>query len=389
MTWNLRQEYKCKDYPSLKHYYWTKESKTPPSGIIGVHRLIKEECKPIASLLILPGTWSSGEQLSANTVDDDWKRNEDIDEPFFWANRCIDVYLMDYRTHFLSPEKDPSEFGFMVDWGWEQWINDIKEVVEFIKEISSFKRVFLAGESFGGLATVNFATLFPEDLESLILLDGGPILRQPTNSLDFDGLLEKIKNTKSWAMEVGGTKGALFLFKYIDKNPNAPPTNPVTGEPLEPRINPITGEKWNNILEWATFTLYSGWGPGLLTNVYAGYNDPRVLVHTMSTFDRYWPIRIYLETQTMLDWKECPYLKYDFDNMYSKISLPILDIISGFGLSAGRLSNNPFPGNRPYSMILLEKYGHLDVYNGSHCKVDVSIPVVSAIYSRVYKTQIR
>ncbi|TRM77112.1 alpha/beta hydrolase [Sulfolobus sp. A20-N-F8] len=384
----ILKEYMSKDFPHIKHTFWSKEAKTPPVGEynkIGVHRLVNENCsKLVSAILVLPGTWSSGEQLSSN--EDRWSRNENVDEPFFWANRCIDVYLMDYRTHFVPIEKDSSELEFMINWGWEQWINDIKEVVDFVKDISSNQKIFLVGESFGGLASINYATQFQDDLNGLILLDGGPVIRQPSNSLNFNELLEEMRRKKSWVMEVGGGKGALFLFKYIDENPLANPINPLTGEALSPPINPITGEKWNNILEWATFILYIAWGPGMLTNVYEGFNDPKVLIHTMATFDRYWTSRIYLETQAMLDWEECPYTKYDFDNLYSNIKIPILDVISRFGISIGRLTNNPLIGStsRSYNLITLDKYGHLDVYNGTYSKRDVAIPVLSWIYSKAY-----
>ncbi|TRM93030.1 alpha/beta hydrolase, partial [Sulfolobus sp. A20-N-G8] len=104
----ILKEYMSKDFPHIKHTFWSKEAKTPPVGEynkIGVHRLVNENCsKLVSAILVLPGTWSSGEQLSSN--EDRWSRNENVDEPFFWANRCIDVYLMDYRTHFVPIEKD-------------------------------------------------------------------------------------------------------------------------------------------------------------------------------------------------------------------------------------------------------------------------------------------
>ncbi|MFW9784584.1 MAG: M28 family peptidase, partial [Candidatus Heimdallarchaeota archaeon] len=149
-----------KAYPELREYIWQmRRAPYGPFDRIGVHRLVKAGIEPEGVVFVLPGTWSNGEQLTSNPPEDWWTADEDHSFAFYLANRNFDVYSIDYRTHFVNPYLNPPELGFMANWGWDQWIGDIKEAVELSKAVSGVKRVYLAGDSFGGSATMNYASM--------------------------------------------------------------------------------------------------------------------------------------------------------------------------------------------------------------------------------------
>ncbi|MFX1417952.1 MAG: alpha/beta hydrolase [Promethearchaeota archaeon] len=373
-------------YPDLREYIW--EQERPPYGPfdrIAVHRLVKTGIKPEGVVFILPGTWSNGEQLTSNPPDDMWTHDEDHSFAFYLANRNFDVYAIDYRTHFVNQYSNPPDLAFMADWGWDEWISDIKEAVELAKAVSGDDRVYIAGDSFGGGAAMNYASVYwEEDIKGILLRDGGTGAKYPelvTNSYNLPAIIAGMIATGQWASEVGGTPGSIFIMKYADENPTAPPINPYTGDPLEPVINPFTGLPWGNIQEWAAFAIYMAWGPGVVSNIYGGYGDPAVMIHIDATFDRYWPSRLSLESAAIRDWDNCPYVSFDFDDHYCEIDVPILAFTSElmglayFGPFRHGIANPDFTGE------YLWGYGHLDVYSGEYSAEDVSQPTYEWLMS--------
>ncbi|MFX1501779.1 MAG: alpha/beta hydrolase [Promethearchaeota archaeon] len=378
-------------YPELREYVW--ETERPPFGSydrIGLHRLVKEGIKPEGVVFLLPGTWSNGEQLTSNPPDDYWTHDEDHSFGFFLANRNFDVYAIDYRTHFVPQYLSPEDLSFMADWGWDYWISDIKKAVELAKEVSGVKKIFIAGDSFGGSAASNYASMYwKEDLKGILLRDGGSAAKYPegvTNTTNLPALIAYMESTESWASEVGGSPGSIFIMQYADQHPDAPPINPFIPSdpptPLEPQENPFTGEPWANITEWAAYMLYIAWGLGAVTNIYGGYGDPRVMIHIDATFDRYWPTRLSYESAAIRNWDNCPYVSFDFDDHYHEIDVPLLAFASElFGLAyfgdfVHWIANPDFTG------YILTGYGHLDVYSGEYSKEEVSQPTYEWLMNR-------
>jgi len=377
-----------KAYPDLRETIW--QVTRPPYGPydkIGLHRLVKKGIEPEGVVFILPGTWSNGEQLTSNPPDDWWTHDEDHSFGFFLANRNFDVYAIDYRTHFVNPLLEPEDLSFMADWGWDQWISDIKLAVDLAKEISGVKKLFIAGDSFGGSAAMNYASMYwEEDLKGILLRDGGTGAKYPQlvdNEYDLPAMIAYIKSTGNWYSEVGGTPGSIFIMQYADRYPYAPANYPGTDIPLEPQENPLTPEEdpWANITEWAAFMIYMAWGAGAVSNIYEGYGDPRVMIHIDATFDRYWPTRLNLESAAISDWDNCPYVTYDFDDHYHEIDVPLLGFTSElFGL----VYWGPFIhwiANPDFTGYYLERFGHLDVYSGEYSKEKVSEPTYEWLMS--------
>ena len=368
--WTLVAERDVKAYPDLMETVWQKVPLELPNDDydkIGLHRLVKAGTEPLGVLFICPGTWSSGEQLISNPPEDPWTKYENYTQSIYWANRGFDVYSIDYRSHFVPIYLSLNQLSFMADWGWDQWISDIKEAVDKAKEVSGAERIYMAGSSFGGIAAMNYASLYwKEDLKGLIMLDPGAAglldgvgakNPNPTNTYDLPAAIAEMNAAGTWGSELSGP-GVTFVYKYADANPGAP--------------SPVPG--FDNITEYLTYAIYWAWGPGGVSNLYGGYGKPRVIIHTLATLDRYWPTRLSLETTAYSDWANCPDVTHDFDEHYSEIDVPLIAYQSHY---FGFLNYGPFQhgiANPDLTAIILWGYGHLDVYSGEYSQGDVSAP---------------
>ena len=96
----------------------------------------------------------------------------------------------------------------------------------------------------------------------------------------------------------------------------------------------------------------------------------------------YWPVRLSLESSAILDWNNCPYVTYDFDDHYDEVDVPLLAFTSQlFGLNYW----GPFRhgiANPDFTGIYLWGYGHLDVYSGEHSEANVSKPTYEWLMNR-------
>ena len=382
--WTQTTQRGLKAYPDLMETVWQKKASAPPNGlydIIGLHRVVKTGIKPIGALFICPGTWGSGEQMISNPPTDPWTKTENDTEALYWANRGFDVYSIDYRTHFVPTNLPNPSLAFMANWGWDQWISDIKEAVDKTKEVSGAEKIYMAGQSFGGIAAMNYATLYgQQDLKGLIMLDAaafgltdglGAKNPNPTNSFNLTNAIAQMNTAGTWANETDS--GALFTFQYADQNPGAPAEFP-PGTPVTPPVNPFTNEPWANITDWATFVTVWGWGYAGISNINEGYGNAAVDIHICATFDGYWPTRLQLEATAYSDWDNCPDITHDFDDHYSSIDVPLLAFQSQyltypqFGAFKDGIANPVF------STTVLSGYGHLDVFSGVYSARDVSAP---------------
>ena len=165
-----------KAYPDLREYVWQKNASLAPNGPydkIGLHRLVKTGIEPKGVVFILGcPMWGVGEQRISNPPGDNWTKYANYSDAIYWANRGFDVYAIDYRSHFVPKSLNASQLSFMADWGWDQWISDIKEAANKVKAVSGSSKFFIAGECSGGEAALNYATKYwKDDLEGIILLD--------------------------------------------------------------------------------------------------------------------------------------------------------------------------------------------------------------------------
>ncbi len=166
------------------------------------------------------------------------------------------------------------------------------------------------------------------------------------------------------------TSGIYFRDQYAFKNPGAPAEYP-PGTPLQPTINPLTNRTWANITEYLGFQFSTA----KTSNLNGGLGNITADIYWTAMGDRYWPVRLSIENSAIFDWTNCPDVTFDFDEYYKNINVPLLSYTSElFGYPMrGNLTNGL--GTTDFTSILLPKYGHLDVFDGTYSVRDVSEPV--------------
>lgn len=147
------------------------------------------------------------------------------------------LYLVDQRNHGQSPKNDEFTYTTMA--------NDLRH---FIEERNIFKPI-IVGHSMGGKVAMTFASLNPEKLGKLIVVDIAPKYYPPHHEKILEGLnainLKSIKSRQeadeilaSYESELGVRQ---FLLKNLYRNPN---------NEFEWRINlPIITQKIDNVGE--------------------------------------------------------------------------------------------------------------------------------------------
>jgi pimeloyl-ACP methyl ester carboxylesterase len=355
----------------LVEYVWT--TNRPPYGLydkIAVHRVVRADGNAEEGVVfILPGTYSSGEQMIHARKDGIQYAtpNENYMIVLYLAKRGFDVYVLDYRTHFVPHTE--LDHAFMLNWGWDAWMGDIKAAVNLMKTVSGVCKIYIAGESFGGGAAMNYASLYwEEDLKGIILLD--PAYCQvaakrggETNTFNLTKAIENMitSGVYSW-LSPGG------------------PNNPIWAYAL---AHPEETALWAYLM----YQLYLG---GMINPYDYPWSQPAPMFACEASFDPYWPSRLFLESVAYMDWIDCPYLSYDFDDHFIEIDVPVIGFVSErfwpilfstdplyglFGKIVHGIANPDFTG------IFLEGYGHLDVFAGTYVTEDVNEPVYQWLIS--------
>jgi pimeloyl-ACP methyl ester carboxylesterase len=91
------------------------------------------------------------------------------------------VYLVDLRNHGSSPHSD--------EWTYPAMVEDVRELM---KDVIKDNSAILLGHSLGGKVAMQFASMYPEKLEKLIVVDIAP-KKYDTNSLYFISELASIR----------------------------------------------------------------------------------------------------------------------------------------------------------------------------------------------------
>jgi pimeloyl-ACP methyl ester carboxylesterase len=369
--------------PDLREYVWQKNASMPPNtqyDRIGLHRLIKPGVLSKGAIFIDPGIYGSGEQLLSNPPSGNYSVNENSSQGIYWANRGFEVYSIDWRAHFLPITMNSSQAGiFAENWGYAQYINDMKEAVDKAKELSGNSKIFLAGFSWGGLVALFYASQYwQQDLKGLILLDGGENTAKSTNvtnSINATMIIGSLRAAGNLAFEIprliqtSSPPGMLFAYQNALQNPGGPAEWPA-GTPLQPAVNPLTNKTWTNITEYIAYQMYSI----KYSNIYAGYGNISAIVKFWAGCDRYWPARLGAEQNALHDWNNCSFVPYDFDDHYKEINVPTLTFRTGmWGIPTyGNYTNGL--ATTDFSQITLPNYGHLDAFTGVYSARDVSEP---------------
>ncbi len=236
-----------------------------PFDKIGLHRLAKGPKPPEhldAVVLYLPGTNMNGEVAL-----EDPKYSFQV----YLAEHGVDVWAIDYRTHFIPATTPESDLAELKGWTNDLFESDIDAAAKFVSEKSGHGQLFVAGFSRG----VEFAYLFaakhyPERTAGIIALDGFI----PTRPM-------RVVPAGHYADDIGGehlTYDRRYkLMQMVIENPDqaAPiPKYKTARDNLEHVVYDAGG--------------FFG-GKGGLANPQGGFSDPVVLAKLLISYDRYWP----------------------------------------------------------------------------------------------------
>ena len=330
-------------------YEWTYHATVgkSPFDKIALHRIAKGPTPPVnpyAVVLYLPGTNMNGE-----TALDDPHHSFQV----YLAENGIDVWSLDYRTHFIPPVTPESDLSELAGWTNALFESDIDAAAKFVSEKSGRSRIFVAGFSRG----VEFAYLFaamhyPERTAGIIALDGFI----PTHPMRPSPV-----TPEHYADDVGGKhltyEKRYKLMQMVIENPNQPAPIP----------------KYKTARENLEQVMYDAApGNGAFANMPGGYSDAVVLAKLLITYDRYWPA---------VQDTENPFTPAMLASLRAS-KIPVIAFAStNFGAdwpgqveASAKSTGAPDP-----SFTRLDGWGHLDVLAGTKSESQVFAPTVAWI----------
>jgi dienelactone hydrolase len=320
-----------------------------PFDQIGLHRVVKGPTPPAhpdAVVLYLPGTNMNGEVAL-----EDQRYSFQV----YLAGEGVDVWSMDYRTHFVPPQTQQSDLSELAGWTNDLFESDIDAAAKFVSEKSGRARIFVAGFSRG----VEFAYLFaakhyPERVAGIIALDGFI----PTHPMRAAAV-----TPGHYADDIGGehlTYDKRYkLMQMVIENPDQPapiPKYKTARENLEHVVYLAGGS-------------FGGHG-GLAYPPW--YSDAVVLAKLLIGYDRYWP--------SVQD-GENPFTPQLLASLKAS-KIPVIAFAStNFGANwpAQVEAASKSTGAADPSFTKLDNWGHLDVLAGTKSESEVYAPTVAWI----------
>lgn len=364
-SWTLTiTEHAVAGHATLRETVWTVAR--PPHGqydFIALRRIapVKGEDSAAARpvFLFLPGPHLHGEIMIPD---------ERYDLRLYLANRGIETWTLDYRTHFV-PREQIYDSAFMQAWTAEAFVEDVTAAAHLVREISGTQKIFVGG--FGHGAT--FAALYAarsgrEDLLGLMLLDGyvldppdvAPLYRErsPTPNWFADDLEGRYLPYKRW----------MKVLQDIIDDPTGPDFLPV----------PVFDSRAEALAHFLYVNANFG-GQGGLSNAKGGYADVSVLARILQHQDRYWP---RVQNHGGFDFqRHLAGAQFDYDKAFTAMNVPIL------AFASGNIDKASIPwaerihytaqatATTDVQYRLLENWGHLDVLFGTAAAQEVFLPV--------------
>lgn len=173
-------------YPRLRESVW--RYARPPHGQhdhIAVHRIRAADPpadRPV--FFFLPGAHHHGEVVVAD---------ERYDLRLYLAQRGIESWTLNYRTHFISREQI-FDSDFMQGWTAQVFIEDAAAAADFVRHTSGVQKIFVGGYSRGAsFAALMAARYSRQDVLGLALLDGY-VLEPP----EWRTIYRERKQTPAW-----------------------------------------------------------------------------------------------------------------------------------------------------------------------------------------------
>ncbi len=329
-------------------YEWTFEASVgkSPFDKIALHRVAKGPNPPAhaeAVVLYLPGTNMNGEIAL-----------EDPRYSFqvYLAEQGVDVWSMDYRTHFIPPETPQSDLTELAGWTNDLFESDIDAAAKFVNEKTGRGKIFVAGFSRGVEFAYLYAAMHPGQVAGIIALDGFI----PTHPMRAASL-----PPGQYADDIGG-KHLTYdkrhtLMQMVIDNPDQPAPIP----------------KYKTARENLEHVMYDAApGNGAFSNMLADYSDPVVLAKLLIAFDRYWPSvqdgenPFTPELLAALKASKIPVIAFASTNFGAQWPDHVED--------ASKSTGAPDP-----SFTKFDSWGHLDVLAGTKSESEVFAPTAAWI----------
>jgi pimeloyl-ACP methyl ester carboxylesterase len=332
-------------------YEWTFGSTVgkSPFDKIALHRVAKgpnPPAHPDAVVLYIPGTNMNGEVAL-----------EDPRYSFqvYLAEHGVDVWSMDYRTHFIPPQTPQSDLAELAGWTNDLFETDIDAAAKFVSEKTGRAKLFVAGFSRGVEFAYLYAARHPERVGGVIALDGF-IPRHPMRLLPVPA--------GHYADDIGGehlTYDKRYkLMQMVIDNPDQPAPIP----------------KYKTARENLEHVVYGAGGffggNGGLANPQGGFSDAVVLARLLIGYDRYWPAvqdgenPFSPELLTALKASKIPVIAFASTNFGSQWPGQVEE--------ASKSTGAPDP-----SFTKLDKWGHLDLLAGTKSESEVFAPTAAWI----------
>ena len=332
-------------------YEWTFQAvvgKTPFDKI-GLHHVAKgpnPPAHPDAVVLYLPGTNMNGEVAL-----------EDPRYSFqvYLAEHGVDVWSMDYRTHFIPPETPQSGLTELAGWTNELFESDIDAAAKFVREKTGRSKIFVAGFSRGVEFAYLYAAMHPERVAGIVALDGfipiHPIRVEPVPPGHYGDDIggEHLTYDKRYK-----------LMQMVIENPD--------------QAAPIP--KFKTARENLEHVVYGAGGlfgaKGGLANPQGGYSDAVVLAKLLISYDRYWP-----SVQDV----ESPFTPQLLAALKAS-KIPVIAFAStnfGGGWPSQVEAASKSTGAPDPSFTKFDNWGHLDVLAGTKSESEVFAPTAAWI----------
>lgn len=269
--------------------------------------------------------------------------------PLYLATNGLDVWTMDYRTHFIPPETPIADLAELRGWTCELFVSDIAAASGFIRHETGCRKIFVAGFSRGVEFEYLFASMYPERVAGLIALDGF-IPRHPARPAP-----------RRYADDLGGRHLTWEKRKALIERVLSDPDGPA----------PI--KKFKTARENLEYVLYhsAGFGGhGGLANPQGGFSDVQMLARVLLTYDRYWPAVQDTENPftaarlTSLRASRIPVVAFSSSNIAPGWHTMVAESAHSTGSNDVIVTN--FPG-----------WGHLDVLCGTQAEAKVYAPVLT------------
>lgn len=331
--------------PGIYEWRYIAQRGPSPFDRIGLHRIgsgPRPLAHPEAVMLYLPGTNMNGE-----IVPDDPRYSL----PLYLAAHGVDVWTLDYRTHFVAPDAAPPELYEMAGWTYGAFDGDIAAAARFVSAQSRRSELFVAGFSRGASFAYLFAALHPARVAGLVILDGF-ISHQPSVPAPPGRIAD----------DIGGRHLTYdkrkALMEAVIRDPGGPAPLP----------------KYKTAADNLAHVVYDAGGVfgghGGLGNPLGGFSEPAVLAPVLLSYDRWWPaVQDYenpfdARVLARLGASKIPVIAFASTNISSAWPDEVRKSAAA-------------TGSADLSFKQLKGWGHLDVICGTHAEEEVYAPVLA------------